>query len=131
MRRMCKQRGCSCQITKEAIERLVGHPFPGNVRELRHILQKAMALSKNGVITAEDIHLNDHDIHPPGAGRDATGPATAADAPVPMSTMESRYIAELLDRHNGNRRKVAAILEISERTLYRKINKIKTSLALI
>lgn len=107
-------------LTQEAIERLVHYDFPGNVRELRNILQKAAALSEDGVVTAELIRLENH-VH----GRPAVSvppSSKGTERGQSMADVESQYIAELLKRYKGHRRTVADVLGISERTLYRKLN---------
>ncbi len=110
----------SYHLTQEAIDRLVHYDFPGNVRELRNILQKAAALSEDGVVTAELIRLESYlpsRLSPPGLpSKDGD------DRGQSMTDVESQYIAELLKRYNGHRRTVADVLGISERTLYRKLN---------
>jgi two-component system response regulator AtoC len=121
-----------CHLTKAAMERLMGYNFPGNVRELLNILQQARALSLDGIITPEQIHLgsNDHvsrtaDItlstHPAPAAR--TAAAMQTNAPRSLADAEARHIATLLERHDHNRHAVAEALGISERTLYRKIKR--------
>ncbi len=107
------------RLSDDAIELLLGYHYPGNVRELRNILQRATTLSTNGIITAREIRIQD------GAQTGPTDPLLAlagrrGDEPS-MKNLESRYIAELLAEHRGKRAKVAEILGISERTLYRKL----------
>ncbi len=106
-------------LTDDARELLMSHDYPGNVRELRNVLQRAAALSTNGIITAAEIHLDE-----PIEKRhtDTALHITSPDAPEPsIKGLESQYIAELLAEHHGKRAKVAQILGISERTLYRKL----------
>ena len=109
----------SHRLSADASELLLGYDYPGNVRELRNILQRAATLSTNGIITAREIHIDD-DARPlrpdpllAAAGRRGGEPS--------MKSLESRYIAELLAEHRGKRANVAEILDISERTLYRKL----------
>ncbi len=106
-------------LTESAAEVLMDYDYPGNVRELRNILQRAASLSTNGIITAAEIHFDEAPsttvtdttplIHEPG-GQEPS-----------IKVLESQYIAELLAEHQGKRTKVAQILGISERTLYRKL----------
>lgn len=110
----------SYHLTQEAIDRLIHYDFPGNVRELRNILQKAAALSEDGVVTADLIRL---ESHPPARlAVIAPAPPKGGGRGQSMADMESQYIAELLRRYKGHRRTVADVLGISERTLYRKLN---------
>lgn len=109
----------SYHLTEEAAEALKNYDYPGNVRELRNILQRAAALSTNGIITDAEIHI-DRD---PGtrAGDPALGFHEPDGSEPSMRGLESQYIAELLTEHHGKRARVAQILGISERTLYRKL----------
>jgi len=113
--RIGQRTGRRYRISDAALSLLVRYDYPGNVRELRNVLQKAAALSGNGLIEAEHILFQ----REPAAG------APAAAWPAPPATfspeLEARRIAELLTRHQGNRRRVAQALGVSERTLYRKL----------
>jgi two-component system response regulator AtoC len=123
-------------LTADAIDLLKQYDYPGNVRELRNILLIAATHSTNGEIGAPLINevllgqarngtqtpeATDKTVQegisatPPG-GSLATGAATLHD-------VEARHIADLLAQHNNNRRKVADLLNISERTLYRKLKR--------
>jgi transcriptional regulator with PAS, ATPase and Fis domain len=106
-------------LTEDAIRTLMDYDYPGNVRELRNILQRAATLSTNGIITAAEIHID----RQPRIHKAEVGLASYdADGQVPsMRRLESQYIAELLAEHHGKRARVAQILGISERTLYRKL----------
>jgi len=100
--------GKRCYLSGEALERLMLHDFPGNVRELRNTLQRAAALCRGGLVHVDDLGLE--------------SPAAPAEA-LPLQGMEARYIGELLERFDGHRGRVAETLQISERTLYRKLKR--------
>ncbi len=105
-------------LTDDAIDKLCEYDYPGNIRELRNTLQRAAVLSTNGVITADEIHFDElHNNHRYSPQQILPG---ASDSPS-MKGVESQYIAGLLSEHQGKRAKVAEVLGISERTLYRKI----------
>jgi transcriptional regulator with PAS, ATPase and Fis domain len=122
-------------LTDEAIELLKQYHYPGNVRELRNILFIAATQSSNGEIVAPLINevllqqsrnaaqtaeVMDASVEEPAT----TMPSRAASVDAPtLPDVEARHIAELLSRHNNNRRKVAEQLQISERTLYRKLKR--------
>ncbi|MDA8095912.1 MAG: sigma 54-interacting transcriptional regulator [Betaproteobacteria bacterium] len=111
------------RLTKEALQRLKAYHYPGNVRELKNILLKAAALS-NGVIGEEHILFNEArplPVDEPAAS--VWPPSRAPQAHPSMNELEAQYVADLLAQHNGHRRTVAQILGISERTLYRKLNR--------
>lgn len=127
--RINQANGANCYLTGEAMERLVNYDYPGNVRELRNVLSRAVALcagSKQGAIHATDIVFQERTLQwgalaPefPAAGR------AVSDTPVTASLreLESRHLTELLARFDGHRRQVAHALGISERTLYRKLRR--------
>jgi DNA-binding NtrC family response regulator len=118
-----------CYLTGEAMEKLTNYDFPGNVRELRNILHRATAMcgANNGAIAASGL-VFDHDTSPaPGANGGqkipSSAPLSAGKQPLSMREVESRYMADLLARFQGQRRPVAAAMGISERTLYRKLKR--------
>ncbi len=105
-----------CRLDKSAINLLKHYHFPGNVRELRNLLQRAAIRCRNGVIQAEDLDLNVRNAPA------ATKPETAkAEPPNLLADLEKDYIRDLLDKHRGHRRTVAEQLGVTERTLYRKL----------
>jgi two-component system, NtrC family, response regulator AtoC len=136
IRRLCERdREEHCHITKEAMEFLMAYDFPGNIRELLNILQQALALSPDGVITAEHIRLDerlifDQEIRAENTTALASGTSPArkgaamkTDEPGSLEDIEARHIANLLQLHHHNMHTVAKTLGVSERTLYRKIKR--------
>lgn len=125
------QNGSAGRITKEAMEILQGYDYPGNIRELHNIIQKAATLSTSGLITPDLLNLNNlNNIHSnPLADRrgDDRSMKSGANTFTPPSTnrsltdVEATHIESLLHQHDGHRAKVAEELRISERTLYRKL----------
>ncbi len=125
--RINRANGTRLYLAGDALDRLMAYDFPGNVRELRNILQRAAALSAGsggGGISASAILIDG--IRVPGVQQGEAGAKTHAPSSSPPASMrgvERGYIAELLDRFNGHRRTVADTLGISERTLYRKLRR--------
>ena len=117
--RMCNTQTRLCHIREDAREVLMNHDYPGNIRELRNILQKAVSLSSDGIITAAHIELDESPLVP---AADKSRPA-AREQGQTMQQLEVEHIRELLLEHGGHRRQVADELGISERTLYRKLVK--------
>lgn len=119
LRRMGSGEEPGYRLAEDASEALMAYDYPGNVRELRNILQRAASLSTNGIITAAEIHF---DQPPPHHGIDSSLLMHESGGQEPsIKLLESQYIAELLAEHQGKRTTVAQILGISERTLYRKL----------
>ena len=95
---------------------LQAYSWPGNVRELQNVVERALILADRGEVTAEDLPSNlRHD-----AG--TTLRELTEDRPN-LAELEHRYIARLLEEFRGHRGRVAEVLGISERNLYRKLKK--------
>ena len=103
-----------CHISEDARDVLSKYDYPGNIRELRNTLQRAVSLCTDGQIRAEHIVFDD---------RPETRTPPVSGNPRSLKQMESQQIAFLLEKYHGHRRKVAEELGISERTLYRKLEK--------
>jgi two-component system, NtrC family, response regulator AtoC len=118
--------GSAGRISDEALQTLQHYDYPGNIRELYNIIQKAVTVSTNGLITADQLQLNNFTnvyINPLADRRknsrelEANRPSTNRS----LTDVEATHIESLLHQHNGHRAKVAEELCISERTLYRKL----------
>lgn len=109
------------KISKEALVKLLNHPWPGNIRELKNCLQLASSLCDDENITENDIsymQLQDPEVTP------FSEPSSAPNLKNnPLKQMEIDIIHTLLQKHQGNRKLIAAEMDISERTLYRKLKR--------
>jgi DNA-binding NtrC family response regulator len=108
------------------MELLEHYSFPGNIRELKNILQKAISLSTSGLITPDLLKFDDiENIYHgnPVADRRTTRGArkTPPSTNRSISEIEATHIESLLHQYKGHRAKVAEVLDISARTLYRKL----------
>jgi DNA-binding NtrC family response regulator len=124
LKRMSRAGIPSCRLTDDAMEKLMGYAFPGNVRELRNILLKAVAACNHGIISAAHIHLGNQPLHHHVHGDNPPAPVVREEARgSALAEIEAHHIAELLAKHEGHRRNAADALGISERTLYRKLKR--------
>jgi two-component system response regulator AtoC len=103
-------------LTRTAAEKLREYPFPGNVRELENVLERALIYREEGAITPGDI-----DLHRFDSEGGPVGPNAPPSLPN-LETIEREAIQEALTRTNGNRTRAAAELGVSRKTI---INKIK------
>ena len=99
-------------ISQAALEIMINHDYPGNVRELENIIEHAFVLCPGGMI--EPRHLPDH-LRPKEASLGLTGSATT------LKEVEKQLIYEALKRNGWNRLKAANELGIHKSTLFRKI----------
>jgi len=107
-------------ITGDAVKKLKSYNFPGNVRELENILERAFIFAEGETITASDMPI---DL----PGNINAGPGSLPDGPVygppyTLKALERYAIKKALHRWEGNKTKAAEELGISRRTI---INKIK------
>ena len=96
-------------ISAECMTRLVQYPWPGNVREFEHAIERAVILARGSVVSVREL---------PPEIRDVT---TAAEPGQDLKSQESRMIKDALSRHHGHRRRVAEALGISTVSLWRKM----------
>lgn len=127
--------GRDMQLTPDALQRLQGWPFPGNVRELRNVLERACLLADGD--TVEDGVLAQA-LQPEAAPWNQPAPASSIALPgaVPsapgatLQQLERQALLQALQRHAGNRAQLARELGISERTLYRRLRQLQQDGAL-
>jgi DNA-binding NtrC family response regulator len=108
-------------LTREAMEALVAHDFPGNVRELENALRRAVALSSGGTITI-DCLPREIAARRTKAGGAAEPPERRILADRPnMEELQRRYLQLILEETGWNRRRAAAVLDLDRRTIQRLI----------
>ncbi len=103
-------------ITPDALSALTGYDFPGNVRELENLLERAFALGAREQVTLADL--------PSLAARTATvtAPTALESKTVPtLAEVEKDLILRALAVHNNDKEEAARALGISRRTIYRRL----------
>ncbi len=109
--RFCKQYDKPpVELTDSACEKLKLHPWYGNIRELEHVIEKAVIICDNAYLPAELFQLT----------RRVEKPDAAAST---LEEMEMQMIRKTLDKCNGNLSAVATQLGITRQTLYNKMKK--------
>src|SRR5262249_12284186 len=119
-------------VSAKAMEALVRAPWPGNIRELANVIERAMVLAKANLIELE--HLPPHVVSPTTSTSPAGGaaplPASAEHGGAPsepsalsLEAAEREQIRRALEVASGRRVAAARLLGLSRRTLYRKLDK--------
>jgi DNA-binding NtrC family response regulator len=104
------------KISDAAMTRMTKHPWPGNIRELQHALERAIILSNSTVLQPEDFNLS------------ASTNAKESDQQVNLDQfnleeVEKLLIRKVLKKFNGNITQAAAELGLTRSSLYRRLEK--------
>ena len=109
-------------ITPEAMKLLEGYAWPGNVRELQNVISRAVALTTDDIIGADDLP---EQVRESGAGAAGIKEGESfKDAKKKwLASFEKEYLAALLVRHANNISRAAAEAGIDRKTIHRLLNK--------
>lgn len=107
-------------LDPEAMRVLCGYDWPGNIRELANVLERAQILAEGNTITVDDLPENLLHASKPDP---VAGVSALAMSPDALEGVERRHVADVLRRCGGNKVQAAKALGISRRTLYRLIDK--------
>ena len=111
--RFLSQAGCADQqVPPEVMDLLRSYGWPGNIRELRNVVERAMLLARRGTLTLE---------HFPGLGGGPAASASGQKKPQGLKEIEKEYLQTLIAASGGDMKKVAEELDVSRATLYRKL----------
>jgi two-component system response regulator AtoC len=113
--------GMPVKFSPQTMQRLDAHDWPGNVRELRNVVERAVLLaSRTGVV--EPQHLPTFQPEEPAPDSGDAWASWRGREPT-LDEIERTYLTHLLDKYNGNRRLVAEVLGVAERTAYRMLER--------
>jgi two-component system NtrC family response regulator len=101
------------KLAPEALELLKSYAWPGNIRELQNMIESAAIIAESPVIQSRDL--------PAVVRGQESQPGLDLSEDMSLEELERRYISLLLERLGGHRARVAKVLQISERNLYRKL----------
>jgi DNA-binding NtrC family response regulator len=112
-------------VDPEAQQRLLAYDWPGNIRELQNVLERALVLAEQDVIGPEHLPA---EVRPGGGLADAPAPDRSAAAPAPsallsLEEIERRHVLRVLEATGGSREEASHILGISRRTLTRMVQR--------
>ncbi len=123
-------------VEPEALERLIGYGWPGNIRELENVIERAVLFADSPRIRLEDLseELRDHSTHDPARAPSPLPPPLGGDAPLAdglkeqvkaaMSRLERELIVRALRQTQGNVTHAARLLKISRKGLQLKMKEL-------
>ncbi len=122
LRRFGTEHGRTLQLTHEAMRKLEGYDYPGNVRELENLLERAVALSSGSIIGADDLP----EVRAPRAVSEPTPelPTEGVDLDRLLSEYERGWVLRALEQTGGIRKRAATLLGISFRSLRYRLEKL-------
>lgn len=98
------------KIVDSAMECILRYNWPGNIRELRNVIERSIILAENGLITTRCLP------------RELVDEEQSDLSPLTLESVEKQHIIRMLELFSGNRQKTAESLGISRKTLYRKLS---------
>jgi DNA-binding NtrC family response regulator len=104
-------------FSEEVISNFMSYDFPGNVRELEHIIERAVILADGNTIEFKHLPRRFHKADSPPLGATRTF--------MTLAEMQKKYILEVLEATGGNKSKTTELLGISRAALWRKLKQFK------
>ena len=99
------------KITNSAVLKLENYKWPGNIRELKHTIERALILSNDNKLKAEDFSFFEYKV------------TSLEDDVLNLTELEKQAIKKAIVKSEGNMSKASEMLGISRTTLYFKISK--------
>jgi DNA-binding NtrC family response regulator len=105
------------RITSDAVRHLTAYDWPGNVRELKNVVERAIILSRDSnSIRPEHLAFG-------GGAKGNVKVTLSFDHDPTLEELQAEYLKVQLGKHMGHRAKVAEVLDVSERNIYRLIRR--------
>ena len=115
-RQLCEANGLpQVDFTKEAMEYLKGLPYPGNIRELKNLVERTLLVSGKETLEADDFKSQ--------SVREASNVETLEVVNLTLDELERQQILRALDKYENNLTLVASVLGVSRQALYRRMEK--------
>jgi len=114
------QRDKQKRFSRDAIELLTSYHWPGNIRELKNVVERAVLVSGDQAT----IHARDLGLEGPATAVSVSGHSELSfDHEPTLEEIKKTYLAKLVVTHRGHRARIAEILGVSERNTYRLLKK--------
>jgi transcriptional regulator of acetoin/glycerol metabolism len=102
------------ELDTKAMEKLMQHHYPGNVRELQYIIERAVIMADSDVLEAKDLLFSPIE---------SNIVANTEDEATKLSDVEKNTILKVIEKHNGNITRAARELGLTRTALYRRLSK--------
>ena len=107
-------------ISEEVMERLQKYSWPGNIRQLENVIEQAVVLSNQPILTLEDLPQEIREGLASTASYGGEGDEQFLFSDIPsLEEVKKRYVLYVMNRAQGNISRVAKMLEVDRRSLYR------------
>jgi len=107
------------EIGEDALAALCQYSWPGNVRQLRNVIESAVILAPATLLEVDDLRLDHTASRKPGVD------STAQWQPISLKELEKDHISRVLDHVNWNKKRAAELLGIERSTLYSRIRNLQ------
>jgi two-component system response regulator PilR (NtrC family) len=124
LRRFGAENQRKLQLSSEAMRRLESYDFPGNVRELENMIERAVALSSGSIIAVTDLPTFKQTTRTSTSGAEIDLPAEGIDLDQVLSEVERAWVMRALEHSGGIRKRAATLLGISFRSLRYRLAKL-------
>ena len=101
------------EFDKKAIDKLLNYSFPGNVRELQYVIERAVIMADESVLQAKDLFFSPIE--------QAVAPTTKIESN--LNDLEKSTILRVIEKNNGNISKASKELGLTRTALYRRLSK--------
>jgi two-component system response regulator HydG len=118
MDKYSRKMGVRPRLHDSVLDALAPYDFPGNIRELEHMIEQAVALQQNGIITADDL------LPPPASAPLSSAVSGGRALSDVVDGAERSAIEGALRESEGSRERAAEVLNISPTTLWRKMTRL-------
>jgi transcriptional regulator with GAF, ATPase, and Fis domain len=129
LRRLASRYGRSdVEASDEFLDSILSHSWPGNIRELENVLERAVAFAEGSVLTREDVRLSNYSVAALPIRNEV--PAAADNSPdnslagMTLDDVEKMAVEQTLRSVGGNKARAARELGISEKSIYNKMKRL-------
>ncbi len=123
IKKFCDQTGREVSISEKALQLLENYAWHGNVRELEHTIERAVALERSGEIQPERLPDHITNYNPARIKAEFDLPDNGINLTSHLENLEKTYVVEALKRTGGNQTRAAELLQIQVRSLRHLLDK--------